>query len=222
MHTTRSLTKTPLVLLAISALALASCGRGGDGERRGNSRAQDGAITGAVLGGVIGAVGNDSNPTTGLIVGATAGAIAGGVIGSAMDQQAAELSGALGNGISVTRVGDHLVVNMPQDVLFAVDSAALRPDLTRDLQTVAASLLKYPNTSVEVIGHTDNDGSAAYNLDLSQRRASSVAVVLTGNGVPASRISAYGRGEDQPVASNLTAAGKAQNRRVEIIVRPLN
>ena len=221
MQTTRPFPKT-LLLLAASALVLASCGRGGDARYNDgrNSRAQDGAMAGAALGGIIGATTNNSNPGTGAVVGAAVGAIAGGVIGTSLDQQAAELRGSLGNGISVTRVGDYLVVNMPQDVLFAVDSATLRPDLTRDLQTVAASLLKYPNTSVEVIGHTDNTGAAAYNMDLSQRRAVSVASVLASNGVPSSRISSLGRGEDQPIASNLTEQGRAQNRRVEIIVRP--
>jgi outer membrane protein OmpA-like peptidoglycan-associated protein len=221
MNITRTLTKTPLALLTVAALVLAACGgmedRYSDGT---NSRATDGAIAGAVLGGVIGANTNDSNRGTGAVVGAVLGGIAGGAIGNELDQQAAELRGSLGNGISVTNMGGYLVVNMPQDLLFDVDSAALRPDLTRDLQTVAASLLKYPNTSVEVIGHTDNSGSAAYNQDLSQRRASSVASVLIGNGVPSGRVSSYGRGEDQPIASNLTDAGMAQNRRVEIIVRP--
>ena len=98
----------------------------------------------------------------------------------------------------VTNRGDYLVVNMPQDLLFATDSASVRPDLTRDLKTVAASLLKYPNSRIEVIGHTDNSGSAAYNQDLSQRRAVSVANVLRESGVPNGRIAAYGRGEDQP------------------------
>ena len=222
MQITRSLTKT-LLLLTASALVLTACGTGGGGARYGdggNSRAQDGAMAGAALGGIIGAVGNDGNRATGAIVGAAAGAIAGGVIGTALDQQATELRGSLGNGISVTNMGGYLVVNMPQDLLFAVDSAVLRPDLTRDLQTVAASLLKYPATSVEVIGHTDNTGAAAYNQDLSQRRAVSVASVLASNGVPSSRISSFGRGEDQPIASNLTDQGRAQNRRVEIIVRP--
>ena len=224
MQTTRLLTKTPFLLLSVSVLVLASCGMGGGNGARyndgRNSRAQDGAITGALLGGVIGATTNNSNPRTGALVGATVGAIAGGVIGTSLDQQAAELRGSLGNGISVTNMGGYLVVNMPQDLLFSVDSAILRPDLTRDLQTVAASLLKYPNTSVEVIGHTDNTGAAAYNQDLSQRRAVSVSSVLASNGVPFNRISSFGRGEDQPVATNLTDQGRAQNRRVEIIVRP--
>jgi outer membrane protein OmpA-like peptidoglycan-associated protein len=122
----------------------------------------------------------------------------------------------------VTNTGEYLIVNMPQDLLFATDSASVRPDLTADLRTVAASLLKYPNSRIEVIGHTDNTGSAAYNQDLSQRRAVSVAGVLRESGVPSGRLAAYGRGEDQPVASNLTPEGRAQNRRVEIIIRPTN
>ena len=122
--------------------------------------------------------------------------------------------------IPVTNYGDYLVVNMPQDVLFATDSAALRPDLSRDVQAVAQSLLKYPNSTIQVIGHTDNTGTAAYNQDLSQRRAASVAGVLMGSGVPSSRIATIGRGEDQPIASNLTPEGRSKNRRVEIIIRP--
>ena len=109
---------------------------------------------------------------------------------------------------------------MPQDVLFATDSATLRPDLTYDLRAVAGSLNRYPDSSVEVIGHTDNSGAAAYNQDLSQRRATSVAQVLRDAGVQGNRLAAYGRGEDQPVASNLTPEGRAANRRVEIIIRP--
>ena len=102
----------------------------------------------------------------------------------------------------------------------APDSATLRADLTRDIKAVASSLLRYPNSTIEVIGHTDNSGSAAYNQDLSQRRAVSVANVLRESGVPNGRIAAYGRGEDQPIASNLTVEGRAQNRRVEIVIRP--
>ena len=117
-------------------------------------------------------------------------------------------------------MGDYLIVNMPQDVLFATGSASLRPDLTRDLGAVARNLITYPNSRIEVIGHTDNTGSAALNQDLSQRRASAVASVLSGSGVPAARIAIIGRGEDAPIASNLSDAGRAQNRRVEIIIRP--
>jgi outer membrane protein OmpA-like peptidoglycan-associated protein len=122
--------------------------------------------------------------------------------------------------VSVTNTGSALIVNLPQDILFATDSASLRPDLTQDLAAVARSLMTYPDTTVQVIGHTDNTGSAAYNQDLSQRRAVSVASVLVANGVPNFRVAALGRGEDQPIASNLSEAGRAQNRRVEIIIRP--
>jgi outer membrane protein OmpA-like peptidoglycan-associated protein len=104
--------------------------------------------------------------------------------------------------------------------LFATDSAAVRPDLRSDLNAVAASLLRYPNSTIQVVGHTDNTGTAAYNQDLSQRRAVSVASILRESGVPGGRIAAVGRGEDQPIASNLTPEGRAQNRRVEIIIRP--
>ena len=117
-------------------------------------------------------------------------------------------------------MGDYLVVNMPQDLLFATDSANLSGNLVGDLRAVASSLMKYPNSNIEVIGHTDNVGGAAYNQDLSQRRAVAVAEVLRNSGVPSGRIATYGRGEDAPVASNQTDYGRAQNRRVEIIIRP--
>ena len=109
---------------------------------------------------------------------------------------------------------------MPQDILFATDSAALRPDLSRDLEAVATNLQRYPSSTVQVLGHTDNTGSASYNRDLSQRRAASVAAILVRNGVQPNRVVTYGMGEDQPVASNLTVDGRAMNRRVEIIIRP--
>jgi outer membrane protein OmpA-like peptidoglycan-associated protein len=126
----------------------------------------------------------------------------------------------LSSGLTVTNNGQYLVVNMPQDLLFATDSAVVRGDLTRDLRAIAASLQKYPTSNISVVGHTDNTGTAAYNLDLSQRRASSVAAILRDSGVSSSRMTIVGRGEDQPIASNLTPEGRAQNRRVEIIIRP--
>ena len=117
--------------------------------------------------------------------------------------------------------GDELVVIMPEGILFATDSAAVQPSIQNDLYTVADNLNRYPNTRVEIVGHTDNTGSAAHNRDLSQRRADAVAAILRNGGVSGTRIAAYGRGEDQPVASNLTAEGRAQNRRVEIHIIPI-
>ncbi|MDM7932669.1 OmpA family protein [Tabrizicola sp.] len=213
--------KTPLILAVASTLALSACVDPNAYPDDPNARQRSGAIIGGLTGAVAGAaVSSDSDRLKGAIIGGALGAGTGALIGADLDRQAAELRGSLSSDISVTNTGDYLIVNMPQDLLFAVDSAALRPDLTRDIRAVASNLLKYPNSRIEVIGHTDNTGSAAYNQDLSQRRAVSVANVLRDSGVPSGRISAFGRGEDQPIASNLTAQGRAQNRRVEIIIRP--
>ena len=208
--------KTPLVLAGVSAFALAGCMDPMTGD---NSRAQTGAIAGALIGGAIGAS-SDDNKLLKTAVGAGIGAAIGGSIGNMLDRQAAELRGDLGNGVEVINTGSELIVRMPQDILFATDSAMLRPDLQRDLATVSRSLLNYPNSTIQVVGHTDSTGAAAYNQDLSQRRALAVAEELRFNGVPAGRIQAFGRGEDQPIASNLTPEGRALNRRVDIVIRP--
>jgi outer membrane protein OmpA-like peptidoglycan-associated protein len=214
------LIKSSLMLSSIAILALSACQPNPNYEPTNpNARARNGAIIGGLIGATVGGSGGDEKLSRALVGGALGAAI-GGAIGNSLDQQAAELRGSLNSDISVTNNGDYLTVNMPQDLLFAVDSAALQPTLTSDIKAVAASLLKYPNSQIEVIGHTDNSGSAAYNQDLSQRRAVSVANVLRESGVPNGRMRAYGRGEDQPIASNATASGKAQNRRVEIIIRP--
>ena len=184
------------------------------------NRTVNGAVTGAIIGGALG-IGSRNGDVRRAAVGAAVGGLIGGAVGASLDAQAAELRQNIGNAnVSVTNTGNSLIVNLPQDILFATDSATLRPDLTADLRTVAQSLLNYPDTTVQVIGHTDNTGAAAYNQDLSQRRAQSVAGILRQSGVPGGRIQAFGRGEDQPVASNLTEAGKAQNRRVEIVIIP--
>jgi len=210
--------RTPIILATLGAMTLAGC-VGPTTED--NKRARTGAVTGALIGGALGATRNGDDKLVKAAVGAAIGAAIGGAIGSSLDQQAAELRNSIGNNrVSVTNTGSELIVNLPQDILFATDSATLRGDLTQDLRAVAQSLLNYPDTTVEVVGHTDNVGAAAYNQDLSQRRANSVAAILRSNGVRAGRLVAFGRGEDQPIASNLSPAGRAQNRRVEIIIRP--
>lgn len=214
--------KTPLILSAFAVLGLTACvpadPYASQTTPQMGPRAQSGALIGAMAGGLLGSQSSDDRVLK-TAVGAGIGAIVGGAIGTTLDQQAAELRGINGQ-FNVTNMGDYLVVNMPQDVLFSVDSAALRPDLQSDIQSVAQNLLRYPNSQIQIIGHTDNTGSASYNQDLSQRRAVSVANVLRGSGVPSARVTAFGRGEDQPIASNLTPEGRAQNRRVEIIIRP--
>ncbi len=212
--------KTPLLLSSAALLTLTACVDPNAFPNDPNARARTGAIAGGLLGAALGAT-SDEDRLAKAVVGGAIGAAIGGAVGQTLDRQAADLRNSIGNNnVTVTNNGQFLVVNMPQDLLFDTDSAALRPALASDIRAVAGSLLRYPNSTIEVIGHTDNTGAAAYNQDLSQRRAVSVLNVLLNSGVPGSRMAAIGRGEAQPIASNLTPEGRAQNRRVEIIIRP--
>ncbi len=212
------LTRT-LIVATLCAAVLAACTPDPNAPPRQNTTT--GALTGAVIGGIIGGQGKGDN-TAQTIGGAVIGGLIGGAIGNDLDRQAAELRNSVSGNVGITNTGSELIVTMPQDILFAFDSDTLRPDLTNDLFAVARSLQRYPNSTVQVVGHTDNVGTSAYNQDLSQRRAASVANVLISAGVPGGRVVAFGRGEDQPVASNLTPDGRARNRRVDIIIRPTN
>ena len=219
--------KTPIALSLAGALALVACQDSTTRIQDPNYRAQTGAVAGALLGGIIGASNRPGSShearLRSTLVGAALGAAAGGAIGATLDQQAADLRNRLGNpNVTVTNKGGYLLVNLPDDVVFATDSAAVRADLAGEIRSIAANLVSYPNSRIQVLGHTDNTGTAAYNFDLSQRRAVAVADILIGAGVPSSRLSAVGIGEDRPIASNTTVAGRAQNRRVEIIITPNN
>ena len=214
--------RTPLVIGSAALLALTACATdpsqypGTEGNRT-----QEGAIAGAALGGLIGAMTGSGSRADDIVTGAVVGGIAGGVAGNIMDRQAAELRNDFGNGdIEVINTGNELIVRMPEAILFATDSASLNPQLRSDLFVLAESLNKYPQSIVTVTGHTDNTGSAGYNQDLSQRRAQSVASVLRTGGVSDGRIRTVGAGENQPIATNQTAAGRAQNRRVDITITP--
>ena len=195
-------------------------------ESAANSKPGDNTTAGTIMGGLIGAIAgmemsSKGDRKKGAIVGAIVGAAAGNAIGQSLDEQAADLRRDLNNNqVNVTNTGSELIVTMPQDILFALDSAAVRSDLRRDLGVVAGNLQAYPNSTISIEGHTDNTGTANYNRILSQRRANSVADILVNNGVPPARLYAVGRGENEPVASNLSATGRAQNRRVEIVIRP--
>jgi outer membrane protein OmpA-like peptidoglycan-associated protein len=189
----------------------------------GMSRTQQGALAGAALGALYGATRDDDSNNEGRDAarGAILGAAAGAVAGNILDRQAAALEQSISNpNVQIVNHGSYLQVVLPEGILFATDSAAVSGPAQSDLYAVARNLNQYPNSRVEVIGHTDNTGSAAYNLDLSQRRAESVAGILAAAGVSPGRLIATGRGLSQPVASNATAQGRAQNRRVEIIIRP--
>lgn len=185
-----------------------------------NQRTTEGVLLGGLIGAGLGAIASDKKGK-GAIIGGLVGATAGAAIGYNLDKQAAELERDLSNSdIRINNTGDRLIVTMPQEILFAVDSSTVNPALRRDLLTVADSLQSYPDSIVQVVGHTDNTGGSDYNQGLSERRANAVADVLMDGGVDFSRIETFGRGEDQPVASNLSEAGRAQNRRVEIVILP--
>ncbi|UXU74956.1 MULTISPECIES: OmpA family protein [unclassified Paracoccus (in: a-proteobacteria)] len=220
--------KTRIALLAASAgvLALTACAPTDPYGTTGStqpSRAQQGAVAGAVVGGILGATRDKDKNNQGMdaIKGAIVGAAIGGAGGAILDQQQRALQQSLNNpNIRVVNNGNHLSVIMPESTLFATDSAAVGAQGQNDLYVIARNLNQYPNSTIQVIGHTDSTGSAAYNQDLSQRRARSVAGILAAGGVSQSRITTTGRGASQPIASNDTAAGRAQNRRVEILIFP--
>ena len=215
--------KVTTLAATASLLAVTACTDVNTPTSDPNTRQGEGIALGAATGALFGILGGKTKKEkrNAALAGAVIGGTIGGVVGSNLDKQAAELQASMGDGrIQIINAGDRLIVRMPQDILFAVDSTTVAPALRRDLAAVAANLQRYPNSTVEVVGHTDSTGSSAYNLDLSQRRADTVAAILIANGTSPSRIRTIGRGEDAPLATNLTAAGRAQNRRVEIIIRP--
>lgn len=139
-----------------------------------------------------------------------------------MDKQEAELRGYLrGTGVSVTRNGDQIILNMPSNITFATDQDQVIPAFYETLNAVALVINKYNRTFVDINGHTDSTGSASYNQALSQRRASSVASYLTSRNVDGRRLAINGFGDTRPIASNATPEGRAENRRVEIYLSPL-
>jgi outer membrane protein OmpA-like peptidoglycan-associated protein len=177
-----------------------------------------GAAGGAVAGGLIG--GGDWRKRA--LLGAGIGAVAGGSVGYYMDVQEAKLRDQLqGTGVSVTRQGDSILLNMPGNVTFDVNSAAIRPEFFEVLNSVALVINEYNQTYVDVLGHTDSTGSDAYNMQLSQQRAESVAAYLRAQGIMHERLLIQGFGKTRPIAPNDTAEGRALNRRVEIRLSPL-
>ena len=214
--------KKTIAIVLGAGVALSACtnpatlGNGSDSHQN----AKQGAIIGGIVGAGIGAATAGGNTGKSAATGAIAGAAVGAIIGNELDKQARELEQSLGDEISVVNTGDQLIVSLPNDLTFDTDSAVVRPGLKPDLAELAASMQRYPNTRIEVVGHTDSDGDAAYNQALSERRANSVADEIQAGGVSFDRIRTSGRGENDPMASNLTEEGKALNRRVEILVIP--
>ncbi|MDF1715324.1 MAG: OmpA family protein [Antarcticimicrobium sp.] len=213
---------TPTAVALCAAITLGACtdpARIDPGDP--HQKTKQGALIGGLLGAGIGAISGADNKTTAVLGGAALGAFAGAAIGDSLDRQEAELRRDLASdGITITNTGDRLIVSLPNDITFATDSFEVRPGLRADVNRVAAHLNRYPDMTVRVVGHTDSEGEAAYNIGLSKRRANAVADILQAGGVSYDRIVTIGRGEEEPIASNLTAEGKARNRRVEIVMIP--
>ncbi len=174
-----------------------------------------GAAAGAAIGGVIGH--NNGSTARGAILGAVVGGAAGAIIGHQMDQQAKELEVAI-PGATVERVGEGIEVTFASGLLFDFDSDVVLPSAAENLTKLAASLVKYPNTELLIVGHTDSVGSDSYNQALSARRASNAAIYLASRDVARARMHEAGRGESEPVASNDTESGRALNRRIEVAI----
>jgi outer membrane protein OmpA-like peptidoglycan-associated protein len=213
--------KTVLVVLA-ATMALAACTTTDPytGEQKVSNTA-GGAALGALAGAGVGLLAGGDDRRNALI-GAGIGALAGGAVGSVMDRNEAELRAQLqGTGVSVTRVGDRIVLNMPSDITFATDQDSVKSQFYPVLNSVGLVLKKYNQTIVDVYGHTDSTGDDTYNYNLSQRRALAVANYLSSQGVDSRRFAVTGFGETRPIADNSSPAGRAQNRRVEIQLSPL-
>lgn len=211
------------------ALAVATLGLGGcmtydpyTGEEKTSSTTK-GAIVGALGGAAVGAAASSrSDRGRGALIGAAAGAAIGGGIGNYMDRQEAELRHRLeGTGVRVVREGDRIDLIMPGNITFDVNQASIRPSFNGILESVALVLKEYDKTIIQIDGHTDSTGSESYNQMLSERRASSVRDFLMNQGIEPRRTRATGYGPRYPIASNDTAAGREQNRRVELKLVPM-
>lgn len=225
LHTRESETMIKQTFFAGAALMLvAACTTNPyTGEKRASRAVTSGAAgagAGAAAGAVIGAIAGDAGK--GAVIGAGVGAATGTGIGVYQDRQQAKLRQELAaTGVSVTRVGDNIQLNMPSDITFATASADITPGFYRTLNAVAKVLKEYDRTAVSVLGHADARGNDDYNLTLSQNRALSVSDYLASQGVAGGRLRAVGFGETRPIADNTSEAGLAANRRVEIMIDPV-
>ncbi|THF62384.1 glycine zipper 2TM domain-containing protein [Pseudothauera nasutitermitis] len=209
-----------LFIIPLAALLIGGCATNPyTGEHANTARgATIGAGAGAILGGVVSSRGDRNK---GVLIGTAVGATVGGLIGRQMDQQEAELRREMaGSGVEVVREGDTIRLQAPENITFDTNRADVKPQFQPVLTQLASSIRQYPGTVVQVEGHTDSTGSAAYNQTLSENRATSVRSYLIQQGVDGGRVGAVGYGLTRPVADNSTAAGRAQNRRVEILIVP--
>ena len=216
--------KNQMITLALvsAMLPMSACVTDPTTGKRTISKAAIGGIGGALGGYLLGDLIGGKRDRTEKIVGAGIGALAGAGAGYYMDEQEKKLrQQTAGTGVKVIRDGDNLVLDMPSEVTFGVDSANIDAGFRSTLDQVASTLTQYEKTYVDVMGHTDSTGSDAYNQTLSERRASAVADYLSIRGVQSARLATRGYGETQPKASNLDSVGRSANRRVEIRLVPV-
>jgi outer membrane protein OmpA-like peptidoglycan-associated protein len=212
------LNKTKYVFAFIAILFLASCVTDPYTGERKMSKTGAGAGIGALAGAGIGALAGGSK---GALIGAGIGALAGGAAGNYMDRQETKLREQLqGTGVSVTRQGDNLILNMPGDITFASNQSDIKPGFYDVLNSVVLVLKEFEKTSIHVTGYTDSTGSLEYNITLSEKRAQSVTSYLQAQQIHPARLVTHGKGPQNPVASNDTVAGRARNRRVELMLVP--
>lgn len=210
-----SLLKKVTALTLVASLGGSGCANWQWGKR------ETGAVIGAAAGAAIGAAGA-KRQTKGALVGAAAGALVGGLIGWYLDNQQREMERMASQvkDVQTVRQQDQLVVIMPSSSLFDTNSAQLHPGAQNNMREVADILQRYPHSDVIIAGHTDSTGETAYNQRLSQERSEAVRAFLLAQGVDPNRINTRGYGETMPIASNDTAAGRQQNRRVELTIKP--
>lgn len=210
--------KSATLLVTVAALGLSGCMTNAQGERVASKTVTYGAL-GAVTCGIIGAIAHDT--TKGARNSALACGAIGAGVGGYMDYQEKKLREQLANtGVEVTRDGNQIKLTMPENVTFATGRYDLSAQAQNSLNGAAQTLATYVDTTLTIVGHTDSTGSDAINNPLSQNRANAVAQYLMSKGVAASRMTVLGRGSSQPIASNATPEGRAQNRRVEILINP--
>jgi outer membrane protein OmpA-like peptidoglycan-associated protein len=204
-------TATLSIALAIGAMSFQSC----DSLTKTQKGAGIGAATGGVIGAIIGK--KAGNTAVGAVLGGAIGGTAGGFIGKRMDKQAAEIEQTLPNA-EVIREGEGIIVKFDSGILFDFDSSNLKEASKDNIKKLAASLNQYPGTDIKIIGHTDSRGTETYNMSLSERRAAAVKAYAVSQGVPSARLSTVGKGFSEPIGDNATEAGRATNRRVEIVI----
>lgn len=199
------------LLAAFAGFAISGCKT----PTKSQKGAAIGAGGGAVIGGVIGKV--TGNTARGAIIGAVIGGVGGAVIGRKMDKQAEEMQKVLGDA-EVRREGEGIVINFKEKVLFGYDQAVLGAAAQANLDKLVKILNAYPDTDIQIIGHTDSKGSDEYNQGLSERRANAVVAYLRQDGITGTRLTAIGKGETDPIAGNDTEDDRALNRRVEFVI----